>query len=163
MRMRFSYMSFTSIQRKTFKVIYSLNFCSLHIAHWNLFFFLSLHKRFCCLLSFEMVVVLLWLRFILDIVEQNGIARRKKKSDSKRLFTIDRYLFLLLTNSTRSIAYHDVIFELDCRFMDWSWRLLLSNILNDLCRDFYEAFAMNASRKKNEYWTNQENGTTPIE
>lgn len=108
------------------------------------------------------VVLLLWLRFILDIVEQNGIARKKKTSDSKRLFSIDRYLFLLLTNSTRSIAYHDVILELDCRFMDWSWRLLLSNILNDLCRDFYEAFATNASSKKNEYWTNQENGTTPI-
>lgn len=78
---------------------------------------------------------------------------KKKHQNSKRLFSIDRILFPSLTNSTRSITYHDVILELDCRFMDWSWRLLLSNILNDLWTDFYEAFAtqMCWERKKKLY------------
>lgn len=43
-------------------------------------------------------------------------------------------------NSTHSNLYNNVVLEVDCGFMDWSWRSLLSDILNDLWTDIHKAF-----------------------
>lgn len=140
--MRFSYMSFTNTQRKILKVIYSPNFCSLHIVHCNcdceVFFYKSsvCYSRFiCCCYCW---LLLVWLLFTVW------------KGFKRSLFFAHWFMYMYIVHTAETTQHvqihHNVVLEVDSWFMDWSWRSLLSDILNDLRADIHKAFSVKKNK-----------------
>lgn len=132
-------------QRIIFKVIYSLNFCSLHIVHCNCDcasgFDLFFYEAVCLLLSFQLKrCVMLHAHCSLSIEKERKIRKMKeKKNRIKESLTYTliggRYTLIAKHDKIRSNQYHDVALEVDWRFMEWSWRCYCL-LLNDLWQIF---------------------------
>lgn len=116
--MRFSYMSFTNTQRKILKVIYSPNFCSLHIVHCNCdceVFFIS--RLFAIIVSIAgagatTMTGCCWFGCCL-------LFERDSKGPSFSLIGLCTLVQCTHRQTTQHVQiHHNVVLEVDSRFMD---------------------------------------------